>query len=78
MEDDINKKLKMKDDLKKQMKDKPINLIGCDTIVNSPNTSFIDNKKHLYISRQIPPTPNAPNQHTDVPTANNQSSTNEL
>ena len=48
MEDDLKKKKKKKDDLKKRkkkeddlkkMEDKPINLIGCDTIVNS--TSYL-------------------------------------
>ena len=34
MDDDLQKK--MEDDLKK-MEDEPINLIGCDTIVNSPS-----------------------------------------
>ena len=39
MEDDLKKNEKMEDDLKK-MEDEPINqinLIGCDTIVNSPS-----------------------------------------
>ena len=53
MEDDLKQKMKMEDDLKKKhfflkitwknkMEDEPINqinLIGCDTIVNSPSYS---------------------------------------
>ena len=43
MEDNLNKKMedelknKMEDDIKNKNEDEPINLIGCDTIVNSPN-----------------------------------------
>ena len=47
-EDDL-KKIKMKDDLKKQWKTNQstkINLIGCDTIVNSPSLLISQAKKH--------------------------------
>ena len=42
MEDDLKNKIKMEDNLKKNQKWKTnqstkINLIGCDTIVNSPS-----------------------------------------
>ena len=47
MEDDLKKELKkMEDDLKKRIKkwktnqSTKINLIGCDTIVNSPSTTL--------------------------------------
>ena len=48
MEDDLKNKIKMEDNLKKNQKWKTnqstkINLIGCDTIVNSPSSSFINN-----------------------------------
>ena len=34
-------KQKMEDDLKNKMEDKPINLIGCDTNVNSPSSTSL-------------------------------------
>ena len=37
MEDDLKKNKKLKTTYKNRMEDEPINLIGCDTIVNSPS-----------------------------------------
>ena len=34
----------MEDDLKNKMEDEPINLIGCDTIVNSPSNLSCENE----------------------------------
>jgi hypothetical protein len=41
-EEDLKKNEKMEDDLKKEKEKKStkINLIGCDTIVNSPSVSY--------------------------------------